>query len=84
MPDLNLRAKPLTDNLRVALLLMLCLGLVGCTTLSRQKKIERQKDREIAILKNLLKDKEKEIQEKDRKIENLRKQLESFGVFSAP
>jgi len=70
------------------LLVLLCLSLTGCTTLSRAKKLERQ----VAGLKESLskqnaecneemKMKENQLKEKDSQAAVLRKKLEGFGVF---
>jgi uncharacterized protein with GYD domain len=63
------------------LIFLLCLGVVGCTTVAQKKKVEEEKVQEITVLRNLLREKDQQIKEKDQKIEEMRKQLESFGVF---
>ncbi len=74
--------------MRNLLLILLCLGLAGCTTLSRAKKLEKQ----VAGLKESLlkqnaecneqmKMKESQLKEKDSQAAVLRKKLEGFGVF---
>ena len=60
---------------------LLCLGVIGCTTLAERKNWEEKEDKELAILRNLLREKELQLQQKDAQIGELRKKLESFGVF---
>jgi len=72
-------------------LVLLALSLVGCLASSKYKGSQNQRmtqqepspdrDSEIAKLQELLKEKEGELKIKDAKIEELRKKLESFGVF---
>lgn len=78
-------------ELRNILLVLLCLGLIGCTVTSKGKKIEDRimqleesllnKDKEIGGLRDLLREREDWLREKDAKIEELNKKLEMFGVF---
>lgn len=68
--------------LKKGLLVLLCLGVIGCAVVPKSR-LESQaelkeslleKDGEIIRLQNLLK-------EKERRIEQLRKKLEGLGVF---
>lgn len=77
------------------LLILICLSLVGCavtpkirleiqmleTQIAELKDSLLKKEQEIKRLQGLLKEKERLLQEKDSKIESLRKKLGTFGVF---
>ena len=79
------------DKIKAIFIGILCLGLFGCITISKSSKLEEQvtelqgvilkKDEGIKNLERLLKEKEKQINEKDAKIKKLRENLEMFGVF---
>ncbi len=70
--------------MRNLLLVLLCLSLAGCTTISRTRTLEKRitglqedlsrKDEEIKI-------KESQLKEKESEIARLRKRLEGLGVF---
>ncbi|MBL7198070.1 MAG: hypothetical protein ISS47_08215 [Candidatus Omnitrophica bacterium] len=86
---------------RKVLLFILCLGLAGCITTSKGKKVEELEEcvstlqgslleRDEIILKRdvvvrelqaSLKESERQLDEKDAKILQLREKLEMFGVF---
>jgi starvation-inducible outer membrane lipoprotein len=66
------------------LLVLICLTLVGCATPPKTENLEKQVTelQETITKKNEeIKVKEGQLKEKDLKIEQLRKKLESFGVF---
>ena len=79
-------------KIKKLLLILLCLQLSGCATIFKGKELERRvsqleeslldKDGQIEKLRGLLKKKEDELQAKNAKIEELRKKLESVGVFT--
>ncbi len=74
-----------------AIIIIICLALAGCATSSGNKKTVlsgkqlqvslAQKDEEISRLRDVLKEQEIQLKEKDLKIEELKKKLSSFGVF---
>ena len=79
---------------KILLILLCCLTCFvasGCVTGPKRKRIEAQilelqeslleKDQQIRRLQEVLKDKERMLSEKNAKIEQLRKKLESLGVF---
>lgn len=66
------------------LLILLCLSVTGCTTVSRVKKLEKQASELqsiISIQKEEIKAKEVELKAKDLRVQELQKKLEGFGVF---
>jgi len=66
------------------LLIFLCFTFVGCTTISRTKKLEKQiADLQETILKKNedIKIKEDKLKEEELEANRLRKELERFGVF---
>ena len=70
------------------IIILLCIGLCGCGSLLSQNRKLREgeeaiiaKDKEIKRLKEFLEEKERILKEKDSRIEQLRRQLESVGVF---
>lgn len=68
--------------MRKFLSVLIIFSLVGCVSVSKKlKESLLQKDEEIKKLQDLLQEKEGIIKEKDLKIEELRKKLESLGVF---
>jgi len=74
--------------MRNLLLILLCLSLAGCTTLSRAKNLEKQVTglKEALSKRNAgcneeLKMKDNQLKEKDSQIDTLCKKLEGFGVF---
>ncbi len=72
---------------------LFCLILSGCATAANNIKPESenrtvqleafllQKDEDILRLNSLLEEKERQLEEKNIKIQELRKKLEMFGVF---
>ena len=71
-------------NIRKFLFILIIFSLTGCTTVSRNQKLEQQVaelQKVISEKDNELKLKEDQLREKDLNIEQLRKKLESFGVF---
>lgn len=79
------------NKIKKIILLILCIGLIGCTSISRVKKLELQvvelkkslfeKEASIEKLKEQLKENEVKLKEEEAKIQELRKKLELFGVF---
>lgn len=70
--------------MRKILLILLCLSLAGCTTVSKAKKLEKQASELQSVIlkqKEEIKAKEGELKEKELKIQELQKKLEGFGVF---
>lgn len=66
------------------LLILLCLGLAGCTTVSGVKKLEKQASELQSVISKQnedMKAKDDELKAKDIKIQELQKKLEGFGVF---
>jgi len=78
-------------NARKTILILVCLGLLGCVSLSKHRELQDEvtglnekllkKDEEIMKLRELVVEQEGQMKKKDTKIEELRKKLESFGVF---
>ncbi len=77
--------------MRKILIVILCLGLAGCTVISKSKKLEGQvvglqetlssRDEEILKKDEAINRLQGLLKEKDAKIEEMRERLEMFGVF---
>ena len=70
--------------MRYLLFILLCFNLVGCTTISKTKKLEKQiiDLQEVVLRKDQdIKLKEDKLKESESEVNRLRKELEKFGVF---
>ncbi len=70
--------------MRYFLFILLCFSLAGCTTISKTKKLENQVTelQEVLLRKDQdIKLKEDKLKEKELEVNQLRKELEKFGVF---
>ncbi|MFC1708938.1 hypothetical protein ACFL2J_02615 [Candidatus Omnitrophota bacterium] len=76
--------------MRKLVVVLLCLALSGCVATPKVKKAEQEaplqealvkKDESIQRLQGLLKERDRQIAEKNEKIEKMRERLEMFGVF---
>lgn len=82
-----------SNKMEKLLIILACMQLLsGCASfpvsIGQNQRIAEleaalsSKDKEIAALGYALKEKEAQLQERDKKIERLRKRLESLGVFT--
>jgi len=70
--------------MRYFLFILLCFSLTGCTTISKTKKLENQviELQEVLLRKDQdIKLKEDKLKEIGLEVNQLRKELERFGVF---
>jgi len=70
--------------MRYFLFILLCFSLAGCTTISKTKKLENQVTelQEVLLRKDQdIKLKEDKLKEIGLEVNQLRKELERFGVF---